>query len=75
MITILTKALKISLKIMDFVCGIDVIYWWRYNSFSLSRNIARHVIKGSNNFMGGSHSRSVPILPSLVTIGTMVLET
>ena len=30
--------------------------------------------KGLSNFMGGSHSRQVSILPSLMNLGTMVVE-
>ena len=30
--------------------------------------------KGLSNFMGGSHSRQVSILPSLMTLGTMLVE-
>ena len=33
-----------------------------------------HLNKGLNNFVGGSRSSLVGILPSLVTIGTVVVE-
>ena len=33
-----------------------------------------HLIKGSCNFMGGSSSLHIPTLPSLVTIGTAVVD-
>ena len=33
-----------------------------------------HVIRGSSNFMGRSLSRKVFVFPSLVTIGTVIVE-
>ena len=45
---------------------------WRYNGFCLQRD--HHVIKALNDFMDKNLSMYVTILPSLVAIGTVIVE-
>ena len=50
------------------------VWYWRYNSFSLSRDPKDQVIKVLNDFVVKSPLRYVTILPNLVAIGTNVVN-
>ena len=47
---------------------------WRYKVFNMPRDLTHNVTEGSSNFMSGNYSWYVTILPSLVIIGSVVVE-